>query len=145
MRSLFQTLGPTYNKLYISHALILHCLKLLLISLKDLETKLYRHNQRGCISALHKSLHKGGVKKRFCLCRIWRHEFNLPNTFKAIDSPERLSFKIHPRYFTFTCLNSIPLYTIFKDLAFWSLCLEPNKADFVLSCSKCILNLLSPN
>ena len=66
--------------------------------------------------------------------------------FKAIDSRERLSFKIHPRYFTFRCcLISLPLYTIFKDLALPSLCLVPYKIDFVLSCLKCILNLLSTN
>ena len=39
----------------------------------------------------------------------------------------------------------MPLYTIFKDLAFHSLCLVPNNIDFVLSCLKCILNLLSTN
>ena len=34
---------------------------------------------------------------------------------------------------------------MFKALAFRSLCLVPNKADFVLSWPKCILNLLSTN
>ena len=83
----------------------------------------------------------GNVKKRFCLCRNLRREFILSITFKAIDSPETLSFKIHPRYFTFACcLISIPLYTIFKDLAFQSMCLVSNNIDFILSCSKCILN-----
>ena len=57
--------------------------------------------------------------------------------FKAIESPERLSSKIHPRYFTFACcLISIPLYTIFEGLALWSVCLVPNNIDFVLSCPK---------
>ena len=39
----------------------------------------------------------------------------------------------------------MPFYTIFKDLACRSLCLVPNNIDFVLSCPKCILNLLSRN
>ena len=39
----------------------------------------------------------------------------------------------------------MPLYAILKDLAFRNLSLEPNKIDFVLSCPKCILNLLSTN
>ena len=75
-----------------------------------------------------------GVKKWFRLHRNLRREFTLSITFKAIDSRERLSSKIHPRYFTFTCcLISIPFYTIFKNSAFQSLCLVPNKTDNVLS------------
>ena len=35
------------------------------------------------------------------------------------------------------------LYTISRDFAFQSSCLVPNNVDFVLSCPKCILNLLS--
>ena len=90
---------------------------------------------------------KGALKKRFCLCRNLGREFILSITFKAIDSPpERLSSKMHPRYFTFACcLVSILLYTIFKDLAFRSLCLVVNNIDFALSCPKCILNFLSTN
>ena len=66
--------------------------------------------------------------------------------FKAIDSPERLSSKIHPRYFTFACcLISMSLYVIFKGLSFRNLCLVTNNTDFALSCAKCILNLLSTN
>ena len=85
-------------------------------------------------------------KKTILSSRNLRREFILSITFKAIDSPERLSSKIHPRYLTFACcLISMPLYTIFKDLAFPSLCLVPNNIDFVLSCPKCILNLLSTN
>ena len=111
-----------------------------------METKLRMHNQKSCISALHGSLCKGDIKKWFCLCRVLRCEFALLVTFKAIYSPERLSSKRHPRYLTFACcLISMPLYTIFKDLAFRSLCLVPNNIDFVLSCPKCILNLLSTN
>ena len=34
----------------------------------------------------------------------------------------------------------MPLYTIFKDLVFQSLCLVPNNIDSVLSCLKCMLN-----
>ena len=53
--------------------------------------------------------------------------------FKSIDSPERLSSKIHPRYFTFACcFISVPLFTILKDLSFRSLCLGRNNIDFVL-------------
>ena len=70
---------------------------------------------------------KGVLKKQFCLCRNLRREFTLSITFKAIDSPERLLSKIHPRYFTFACcLIAMPLYTMFKDLALPSLCLVPN-------------------
>ena len=81
-----------------------------------------------------------------CLFPALRHELMLSITFKATDSPERLSSKIHPRYFTFACcLISIPLYTVFKDLAFQRLCSVQNNIDFILSCPKCILNLLSTN
>ena len=77
---------------------------LIFVSLKDLETKLWlsRHNQKEVdISALHKSLREGVVKKRFCLCRNLRCEIILSITFKAIDLPERLSSKIRSRCFTF--------------------------------------------
>ena len=87
-----------------------------------------------------------GVKKRFCLCGNLRREFTLSVTLKPIDSPERLSSKIHPTYFTLECcLISMPLYAIFKDLAFQGLCLAPNKIDFDLSFPKCILNFFSAN
>ena len=87
-------------------------------------------SKRGCISALRKSLHKGGK-----LCGNLLREFTLSITFKAIDSPERPSHKIHSRYFTFACcLISVPLYIIFKDVAFQSLCSATSKIDyFVLS------------
>ena len=39
----------------------------------------------------------------------------------------------------------MPLYTIFKDLVFQSLCLVPNNIDSVLSCLKCMLNFFLPN
>ena len=43
--------------------------------------------------------------EHFCLCQSIM--------FKAIDSPERLSSKIHPRYFRFPyCLIPVPLYTM---------------------------------
>ena len=120
---------------------------LILVSLKDLEIRLRRYNKKkGCISALHKNLRKGGVKKRFILRRNLRREFTLSITFKAIDSPERLSSKVHPAYSTFTCcLISIPLYAIFKDLAFRGLCLVTNNIDLVFPCPSCILNLFSTN
>ena len=56
----------------------------------------------------------------------------------------------YPTYFTlvFTFayyLISIPLCTIFKDLAFPTLCLVPNEIDFVWSYPKCILKFLSTN
>ena len=111
---------------------------LILVSLKDLEIRLRRYNQKkGFISALHKNLRKGGVKKRFCLHRNLRREFMLSITFKVIDSPERLSSKVHPAYSTFTCcLISIPSYAIFKELAFRSLCLVTNNIDFVFALSE---------
>ena len=78
-----------------------------------------------------KSLPEGGVKKRFCPCRNLRREFILSITFKSIESPERLSSKMHPKYFTSACcLMSVPLYTIFKHLAFQILCLVPNNSGF---------------
>ena len=44
------------------------------------------------MSALHKSLWKGGVKKLFCLyeARNFRCTFTLSITFKAFDSPDTL-------------------------------------------------------
>ena len=65
---------------------------------------------------------------------------------KAIDSPEGLSSKTHPKYLTFSsCLIYMPLYTIFKDLPFRSLCLAPNNVDFVLSCPKYIFDSFDSN
>ena len=87
-----------------------------------------------------------GIRKLFCLYRNFRRKYILSITLKAIDSHLILSCKVHPRYFTFACcLISMPLYTIFKDLTFRSLCLVPNNTDFVLSFLKCMLNLLSAN
>ena len=113
----------------------------ILIFLRDLKTKLCKLNQKkGWISVLHKSLLNGGVEKRFCLCRTFRREFTLSITFKAIDSPDRLWSKIHPRYFTFSyCLIAVPLHTMFKVLLFRSLCLVPNKIEIVFSWPKCTL------
>ena len=112
---------------------------IILISLRDLKAKLCKHNQKkGQISALHKILSKGGIKKRFVLCRNFRREFTSSITFEAFDSPERLWSKILPRHFTFAyCLISVSLYAMFKALAFRSLCLVQNKIDFVLSWPKC--------
>ena len=71
------------------------------------------------------------LKNDFCPCRNLRRELILSITFKSIDSPERLSSKMHPKYFTLACcLMSMPLCTIFKDLAFRILCLVPNNIDF---------------
>ena len=64
---------------------------IILISLRDLKAKMCKHNQKkGRISALHKSISKDGVKKRFVLCRNFRREFTLSITFEAFDSPETL-------------------------------------------------------
>ena len=102
---------------------------LILVSLKDLETKLCKHNQKEVVSVHYI---KGGVKKRFCQCRNLRCEFISSIAFKANDSLERLPSKIHLRYFTFACcFISIPLYKIFKDLEFQSLCLVPNNIESV--------------
>ena len=77
---------------------------------------------------------KGGVIKGLCLCRNLMHEFILSIMFKVIDSLDRISSEILTRYLTFACcLISVPLYTIFRDLAFQSLCLVSNNIDFVLS------------
>ena len=85
-----------------------------------------------------------GCKKRLSLCGNFRHKFTLSITFKATDSPEKFSFKTHPRYYTFVyCSISALLYTMFKALAFLSLSLVPNKINFVLSWPKCLLNLSS--
>ena len=75
---------------------------LILVSLKDLETNLCKHNQKEVISVHYMKVYVKGVllKSDFCLCRNLRSEFILSITFEAIDSPERLSSKIHPRYFT---------------------------------------------
>ena len=80
--------------------------------------------------------------KTICLCRNLRREFILSIKFKAIDSPD---LKYIPDIWLLHCyLISVPLYTIFKDLVFRSLCLVPN-IYFVLSCPKRLLNLLSAN
>ena len=71
------------------------------------------------------------LTKWFCLWRNFRCKFTLSITFKAIDSPEKLWSKIHPRYFTFSCcLIYVPLYTMFKALSFWILRLVLNKLIF---------------
>ena len=112
----------------------------------EVEIKLCKHNQKEVKSVHYIRVYAKGVLKNVCLCRNFRRENNLSIMFKAIDSPERLWSKTHPRYFTFSyCLISIPLYTMFKALVFQSLCLVPNKTDFVLSWPKCTLNLLSIN
>ena len=111
-----------------------------------METKLCRHNQKEVVLVHYTRVYLKEVLKNDFVYVETRREFILSITFKAIDSPERLSSKIHPRYFTFACcLISMPLYTIFKGLALRSLCLVPNNIDFVLSCPKSILNLLSTN
>ena len=103
-------------------------------------------SKRGWISALHKSLCKEVSRNDFVNVETSVMNLLKSITFKAIDSPERLWSRIHPRYFTFTyCLISVPLYTMFKVLAFQKLCLVPNKIDFALSWPKCWLNLLSTN
>ena len=90
---------------------------LILVSLKDLETKLYRHRQKEVVSMHYIKVDvKGVLKKRFCLCQNLRCEFILSITFKANDSPERLSSKIHPRYLAFACcLISMPLTGILRN------------------------------
>ena len=66
---------------------------LILVSLKDLETKLCKYNQKE-VASVQYNLRRG---------------FTLSITFKAIDSPERSTPKLHPRYFTYACcLISIP-------------------------------------
>ena len=72
---------------------------------------------------------KGGVKKLFCLCRKIRCEFPLSITFKAIDSPQRISSKIHTTYFTWFLYHYIQRL---RPLAFRSLCLVSTK--FILFC-----------
>ena len=85
------------------------------------------------------------VKKRLCLCRNFRCEFTLSITRRAIDSPERFWSKMHPRYLLLHIAWFLCHYTQckFKAVAFRSLCLLPNKIDFVFSWPKCVLNLLS--
>ena len=101
---------------------------------------LRRHNQKEVLSVQYMKVCKWGAKKRSCQCRNLKREFTLLSiTLKAVDLPERLSYKIYPRYFTFECcLISIPLYTMFKDLACQSLWQVTNNTDSVLSCPKCI-------
>ena len=72
------------------------------------------------------------------------YDVNILHQLRFDSSEREFHFKIHPRYFTFSCyLISIQLYTIFQDLKFRRFCLAPNNIDFVLSCPKYILNLLS--
>ena len=95
--------------------------------------------KRGWISALHKRLCKGRLEKRPCLGKNFRYKLTFSSTIEAIDSAATLWPKIRRICFTSYYLITIPLYTMLKSLAFLSLCLVPNKIDFVLSWLKCIL------
>ena len=77
-------------------------------------------------------------------------KFNLPptlfNTLEAMDSPERLSSRMHPKYVILlhweilvSSLLMSSLSNVFKRL------LEPNTIVLVLSSPKWILNLFSTN
>ena len=89
----------------------------ILIFLRDLKTKLCKHNQKEVEWVHYIKVYAKGVLS--CLCGNFWSEFTLSIAFKAIDSPERLWPKIHPRYFTFPyCLISVLLYKMFKALAF---------------------------
>ena len=56
----------------------------------------------------------------------------------TMDSPERISSKMQPKYLTLEqCFILMSLYWMFSDFDFLILCLKPNKIDVVLSSSKC--------
>ena len=71
-------------------------------------------------------------------------EFILFITWMAMDSPERVSSKMQPKYVTLEyCFILMSLYRIFSGFDFLILCLLPNKIDFVLSLPKWTLDSIS--
>ena len=69
----------------------------------------------GWIRALHNNLRSAGVKNLFLLYRNLNLEFILLITFRAIDSPDIVSFNIQPKYVTFECcFICIFFYLIFS-------------------------------
>ena len=116
----------------------------ILIFLRDLKTKLCKHNKKEVESVHYVKAYAKAILKSF----IVYVETSDPNLLYQLRSKplsqQRFWSKIDPRCFTFAyCLIFVKLDTMFKVLAFRSLCLVPNKTDFVLSWPKCILNLLS--
>ena len=116
----------------------------ILIFLRDLKTKLCKYNKKEVESVHYVKAYAKAILKSF----IVYVETSDPNLLYQLRSKplsqQRLWSKIDQRCFTFAyCLIFVKLDTMFKVLAFWSLCLVPNKIDFVLSWPKCILNILS--
>ena len=92
-----------------------------------------------------KAYAKGVLKTILSMYKFQTQIYFINYTLKVIDSTEKLSSKIHLNNFTFAyCLISVSLYTVFKVLAFRSLCFR-NKIDFALTWPTCTRNLLSKN
>ena len=93
--------------------------------MKDLETKLCRHSQNKVVSVDYTKVYIKGVLKNDFVC-VETEDLNLfyqlPS--KTLIHQRDFSSEIRPRCLAFACcLISMLLYTIFKDFAFWSLCL----------------------
>ena len=107
--------------------------------------------KKGCISALHKSLQKQGVENDF----VYLETSDVNLLYQLRSKPLIHQRDFHLKYILDILLSHVAcfytiyhmqyLYAISKGLVFGSLVLVPNKIDFVLSCLKCILHLLSTN
>ena len=107
-------------------------------------TKLNKYNQNRAVRELHSNLRRGGDKNLFFLYKNLTLLLILFITFKAIDSPERVSSNKQPRYVTvWYCLMCISPYLISKLVTLLSLCFVPNSKHFVLCSPKWMLSLLS--
>ena len=86
------------------------------------------------------------LKELIFLYKNFNFEFNLLSTCRAIDSPLRVSSRMHPKYFTLEyCLIILSSYFIINGLAFLAFRLLANRIHLVLSSPKWILSLLFMN
>ena len=71
---------------------------------------------------------------------------NLEFTLRAMDSPERSSSKMHPKYITFLCWDYANIFHIVLSLStFFKRLFVPKTIDLVLSSRKWMLSLFSIN
>ena len=96
--------------------------------------------------ALHSNLCIGTLRNLFWHQKNLNLEFIWFMTRMAMDSCERISSKMQPKYVTLEyCFTLRSLYWMFSGFEFLILYLLPSKIDFVISSHKWIPNLLSTN
>ena len=119
----------------------------ILIFLRDLKRKQCKFNQKEVESVHHiKAYSKGMLKNGFVYVEISGANLLYQLRSKPLTHQADFDLKYTQDILLFhIALIAVPLHTIFKVLAFRSLCLVPNKIDFVFSGPKCTLNLLSTN